>query len=111
MFELIKFRASAYQRKGTGESRSIAESEANKFSPAGMLYSDRIVRQARAEFRPQKPEGSRGFKSPLAPPHSLRVQRFSAGFAENRRISGQFASLDRKSTRLNSSHANISYAV
>ena len=37
MFDVTRFRASAWRTKGTGEIRSRAESQANKFSPARML--------------------------------------------------------------------------
>src|ERR1035437_5646209 len=34
-----------------------------------------------------------GVRIPPSPPSSLHIQRFSAGFAENRRLSGYFAPL------------------
>ena len=38
MFDITKFRASAGRTKGTGESRNRAEFQANRFSPARMLF-------------------------------------------------------------------------
>jgi len=46
------------------------------------------MRRTGAEFRPHKARGHREFESPPSPPHSLRIQRFSAGFARNPRVSG-----------------------
>src|SRR3712207_9594346 len=44
--------------------------------------------------------------------HALQYQRRAAGdLVANQHVGAVGATLDRKSTRLNSSHANISYAV
>src|SRR3712207_7120619 len=42
---------------------------------------------------------------------SKAIRRSRAGLKDPKRPNGSFIFLDRKSTRLNSSHANISYAV
>src|SRR3712207_9013952 len=49
------------------------------------------------------------FQRPAAAPNSAPFQ--TALFLLPRPVSPKYAALDRKSTRLNSSHANISYAV
>src|SRR3712207_7988899 len=51
----------------------------------------------------------------LAPPDELRIEGRVAGVAHENRLlqlrRDEVVRVDRKSTRLNSSHANISYAV
>src|SRR3712207_8848194 len=76
-----------------------------------LFRSDPINRSMRPSFLDQIaiPHGSRtGFITPTrlaATPHVINC------FDLNEDNPGQLRALDRKSTRLNSSHANISYAV
>jgi hypothetical protein len=60
MFDVAEHRPSTWRTKRTGESRSRAESQANKFSPARMLFVGRIVRQTRANSAHRSPRGTGG---------------------------------------------------
>src|SRR3712207_9003418 len=96
--------------------------------PRSTLFPDTTLFRSPTGPKPQRDILS--LAEPVPPPPPSRFDRFSAWVApvgqkaltEGRRLAGLVAArtrpagagatrLDRKSTRLNSSHANISYAV
>src|ERR1039458_3556788 len=68
--------------QGAGETKSGAESKANKFSPAQMLLFKPNPAPSSGRIPPMKAFAAPGVRIPLAPPHS---PRFSRSLRKNRK--------------------------
>src|SRR3712207_7822330 len=76
---------------------------------APMMQGGVDIQLPRAEARPLDPKS--GLVVTVDRAGAIRVDEAAMSYAEFRAAFKALASRDRKSTRLNSSHANISYAV
>src|SRR5271166_1428507 len=78
MFGITQFLALVRRKtKRTGEAETDPNSRRTNSLHHGCFYSDRMMRQTRAEFRPQKRSRHRGFESPSLRHGVCAVQRDS----------------------------------
>src|SRR5271169_6266414 len=77
MSDVAEHRPSSWRTKRTGESRSRAESQANKFSPARMLFVGPNSAPNSGQIVPIETLAAPGVRIHPASPPSLRFEAFS----------------------------------